>query len=207
MSIVHMMNEITEWIQKNICNGVKLKLPDDGRNDAGYNSGYELVTPAAWPMYMPTKDRLPPNAPAPIPSICVQMLDGEDGVIDGRGNMNLRLMFSAWDPGLHGQDIFTPVKDDAMAFQQWNTEEAMAFYQRRNDGWQDAWNFVDTARRVLINNNYIAGYRIAKEEGLKYGVPQEQDAVADYYPYWFAWLTVSIQYGVTSTNADLQEFI
>ena len=36
------------------------------------------VHPAAFPLYVPGKDRLPPSVPAPIPSVCVQLIESED---------------------------------------------------------------------------------------------------------------------------------
>ena len=61
MSIVNTLDSVTEWVQENICNGVTLKAPpesDQAPTDAGYE--YKRVTPTAFPLFVPLKDKLPP---------------------------------------------------------------------------------------------------------------------------------------------------
>lgn len=197
MTIVDIIDRVTKWAEEEICTKVKLKLPADDHADASYNQEYKLVTPAAFPLYVPTKDRMPPQATAPIPSLCIQLVSGRDQLVKSSGAMKLRFCFSTWDPGTHGLDIFKPIPDTSpQEYQQWNTEEAMAYYMRRSDGWRNVWNWVDVALRALESTEYIAGYRIIKEEAIDYGPVEEQDSIPDYYPYWFAWISFTIQYGI-----------
>ena len=57
MSVVHLIDTVTAWADKNICQKVKLKLPADNleANDARYH--YTLVTPAAFATYTPTTEK------------------------------------------------------------------------------------------------------------------------------------------------------
>jgi hypothetical protein len=204
-----MMDKITRWVQREICDQVKLKLPDDNHSDASYNDHYTLVHPMAFPLYVPTKDRLQPRAVAPIPSVCIQMLSGSEAMINQKGTLKLRLCFAAWDPGEHAGDIFKPKKGKRPknAYEQLNGPEALEYYARRSEGWRDVWNFVDTALRVLENAEYLEGYRIIKEQGIEYGPVAEEDSIPDFYPYWFAWVSFSVQYGIIR-KADLyQEYL
>ena len=69
MSIVNSIETVRDWLTAEVCPLVKLKLPDDKATDASYP--YKLVNPAAFSLFVPSKDRTPPNIAAPIPSVCV----------------------------------------------------------------------------------------------------------------------------------------
>lgn len=203
MAIVDMMEKVTAWAQEAICAKVKLKLPNDKAVDASYNEGYTLVHPAAFPLYVPTKDRIAPRVAAPIPSLCVQLLSGQDKA--DKGTMRLRFMLNAWDPGLHGPDVFHPAGDGQ--YTQWNGEEAMAYYERRSEGWHDVWHFVDTALRELESTAIVGGFRLVREAGIEYGPLQEDGAIPDYYPYWFAWISFTIEYGLLRDQPSYHEYL
>ena len=66
MSIVNSIETVRDWLTAEVCPLVKLKLPDDNATDASYP--YKLVNPAAFSLFVPSKDRTPPNIAAPIPS-------------------------------------------------------------------------------------------------------------------------------------------
>ena len=148
---------------------VKLKLPADNleANDARYH--YTLVTPAAFATYTPTTEKLPPNIHAPIPSLCVRILSGEDSLATNNGTAEIQMCFSAWDPGLHGADIFNPSKDKPGTWERWDTEEAKQYFKRNGTGWRDIWNFVDVALRAVESMPIIEGYRIEPNAPIKFG--------------------------------------
>ena len=106
MSIVNSIETVRDWLTAEVCPLVKLKLPDDNATDASYP--YKLVNPAAFSLFVPSKDRTPPNIAAPIPSVCVQIVQGDDDLLQSARDIKIRLCFSAWDPGYHGPDIFKP---------------------------------------------------------------------------------------------------
>lgn len=199
MTLVNTIEAITEWCQTAICDGLKLKLPDDDLNDGEFPG--ETVTPTAFPLYVPAKDRLPPKAKAPIPSICVQLKEGQDLLKDGRRELKIRLSLAAWNPGLHGSEIKEPAPHDTalggVSYHSVTDEEAVMRYNRNMDGWRDIWNFTDKALRALEGTEYIAGLRLIKEgDGIKYGHFTEDGAIWDYYPYWFMWLDFTLECGV-----------
>lgn len=195
MSIVNSIETVRGWLNTEVCPLVKLKLPDDNATDASYT--YKLVNPAAFSLFVPSKDRTPPNIAAPIPSVCVQLSQGEDDLIEHTRGIKIRLCFSAWDPGYHGPDIFTPQGSSNGAYIQQYNSEAAASFQKNGEGWRDAWNFVDTALRMIENAEYIGDLRVIKELGITFGPVAEQDAVPDFYPYWFAWAEFSVEETLT----------
>lgn len=143
MSIVNSIETVRDWLTAEVCPLVKLKLPDDKATDASYP--YKLVNPAAFSLFVPSKDRTPPNIAAPIPSVCVQLVQGDDRLIRSARSVKIRLLFSAWDPGYHGPDIYKPKGDGSGSYVQQYNEAAAAYFVKNGEGWRDAWNFVDTA--------------------------------------------------------------
>ena len=185
MSIVNSIETVRGWLNTEVCPLVKLKLPDDNATDASYP--YKLVNPAAFSLFVPSKDRTPPKVAASIPSVCVQLAQGEDDLIEHTRGIKIRLCFSAWDPGYHGPDIYIPQGNGSGTYIQ----------QKNGEGWRDAWNFVDTALRLIENAEYIGDLRVIKELGITFGPVAEQDAVPDFYPYWFAWAEFSVEETLT----------
>ena len=55
MTLVNSIDKIVSWLTENVCSKITLKLPDDYRNDTGYD--VVMVHPAAFPLYVPGKDR------------------------------------------------------------------------------------------------------------------------------------------------------
>ena len=190
MSIVNSIEIVKEWLAANVCPLVQLKLPDDNATDASYP--YKLVNPAAFSLFIPSKDRTPPKIAAPIPSVCVQIVQGKDDMIASTRGIKIRLCFAAWDPGYHGPDIFKPTGDGSGSYIQWNDEEAKALFLKNGEGWRDVWNFVDTALREIEDAEYINGLRLVKEDGITFGLFTEQDAVPDFYPFWYAWVELTV---------------
>lgn len=147
MSIVNSIETVRDWLTAEVCPLVKLKLPDDNATDASYP--YKLVNPAAFSLFVPSKDRTPPNIAAPIPSVCVQIVQGDDDLLQSARDIKIRLCFSAWDPGYHGPDIFKPKGDGSGTYIQQYNEAAASYFVKNGEGWRDAWNFVDTALRLI----------------------------------------------------------
>ena len=211
MTIVQSIETIRDWLEANVCSLVELKLPDD--NAAAETYPYKLVKPAAFSLFVPGKDRLPQSV-APIPSVCVQLLEGSDSLLESKGRLRVRLVFSAWNPGQHGPDTRPPasgvdihVEPAKAAGSLPHSGAGAGSFTRNADGWRDAWSFVDVALRELENAEYLGGLRIAKEEGIAFGPLTEQDAVVDYYPYWFAWISFSVQYGIARNPKQYRDLL
>lgn len=203
MTLVESIDRVVEWLQENVCSQITLKLPDDYRNDIAYD--VEFVNPAAFPLYVPGKDRLPPNVPAPIPSVCVQLMEGSDDLLTRKRQLNIRLCLACWNPGTHGEELVEP-RPDANALGGVSyyhvTGDAAQTYARNMDGWRDSFNFMDLVLREIEDTEYIAGHRLAKETGIKYGLFTEEGNIWDYYPYWHSWITLTLEAGVVAKTPD-----
>jgi hypothetical protein len=188
MAIVDDLNRIADWMQANVCDLVKLKMPADDVNTDGY--AYELVTPTAFALFQPGKDMLPPAVKAPIPSLCVRLEGGEHRPAEGVHELRLIVHFAVWNPGTHGKDVFQPVGGSG-----WHgyNNAASTEFKRNTDGWQDLYSFIDVALRAIESAGYIDGLRVKAEDGIKYGMEDYQ--LDDFYPYWPAWIRFTVQAG------------
>ena len=209
MTLVNSIDKIVNWLTENVCSKLTLKLPDDYRNDTGYD--VVMVNPAAFPLYVPGKDRLPPNVAAPIPSVCVQLMEGSDELIQKKRQLQIRLCLACWNPGQHGGEIFNP-RENAKATGGYsyyvNTGEAAKTYSRNMDGWRDCYNLADLVLREIETAEYIAGHRLVKEQGIKFGPFTEDGNVWDYYPYWHSWISFALEIGTTpAIPKEYEEFL
>lgn len=191
MSIVSDLDMVRDWVQENICSEIKLKLPADTDNR---EYSYELVTPETFVLYLPSKDRLPPGALSPIPSVCIELLEGKEDAT-GLGTVDLRLVFSAWDPGIHGPDIFDPVEGKPGHFTGRYSKDSREFYRRCSEGWRDLWNFIDLALRKLESAGSVGGLALDRKAGIQYGMFSQDGALLDFYPYWHGWITLTLNRG------------
>lgn len=211
MTLIKILDGIREWCETEICPKVKLKLPNDNNNGVGYE--YRLVNPAAFVLSVPAKDRLPPRVPAPVPSVCVQLMEGTDSLIEKTRQLKIRLCLSAWNPGEHGGDIFIPHKNETQLggfhYRQWVGGEAAEHYERNAEGWRDLYNFADTALMCVHNAEHLAGTRIVKSAGITYGPFTDDDgAIWEAYPYWHSWILFTLECGVVQrTPPEYAEFL
>ena len=206
MLLVESIDKVVAWLDTNVCSQIQLKLPDDFKNDKEYN--VEFVKPAAFPLYTPGKDRLPPNVPAPIPSVCAQLLEGSDDLLKKQRRLQFRLCLACWSPGEHGGELFFPSQNQAAigGYSYYRvTGEAAETYKRNMNGWRDSFNFADLVLREIESTEYIAGHRLVKEQGIKYGLFTEDGNIWIYYPYWHNWITFTLEAGVTAATPKQYE--
>lgn len=196
MTLVQSIDSFVRWLNEKVCNQILLKVPDDDRNDSGYD--VEFVNPVAYPLYFPGKDRLPPKVQSPFPGIAVQLIEGEDDLLKNNRQLQFRLCIACWNPGTHGEEVLHNKEDKTAigGYQYYNKNEKS--YERNMQGWRDAFNFADIIVREIENTEYIEGHRIIKEKGIKFGVFTEDGNILDYYPYWQKWITVSLESGLST---------
>lgn len=190
-TLTNIIDRVTAWADENICQKVKLKAPPDDL-DAPDGQGYEykLVTPAAFSLFIPSKEKLPPKVHVPFPSLCVRVVGGEDG--RQFGNVNIELWFATWNPGTHGKDILKPVDGVPMTYEAWEGSEAEAYFKRNTEGWRDLWNWIDTALRELESTDSIDGMKINREVPFRYSPAKDEDGISDFYPFWFGYISFTI---------------
>ena len=207
MSVVTTIDDVTEWVRNNICPKVRLKVPPEENEpmDEEAAEAYKLVHPAAFAMYVPTSEKLPPGVVSRIPSICVRVLEGEDDVKAREGTIRLQLAFSTYDHGIHGKDVFKPVLPNVM--EQWTGPESDAYFLRNGGGWRDAWNLVDIALAEIESAATIGGLRLDLTQPIAFGPLKDQEGIPDFYPFWFAWVEFSLTRKLIRHTGEYDNFL
>ena len=204
MTLVKSIDNVVKWLNENVCGQIALKLPDDYKNDGSYD--VEFVNPAAFPLYVPGKDRLPPSVSAPIPSVCVQLMEGSDDLLAKKRQLKIRLCLACWNPGEHGAEVLQARKNEnALGGHSYYSVagEAAQKYARNMEGWRDSFNFADLVLREVEGAEYIAGHRLVKEAGITYGLFTEEGNIWDYYPYWHNWISFTLEAGVVVKTPEI----
>lgn len=199
--IVTVIDALTKWAKDNICDEIQLKVPPE--NTAAVDSGYsyKLANPEALPMYLPPSDKLPQGIKFTHPSLCVRFLKAGDSMTKGEGYVDVQFLFSVWDPGDHGEDLYLPNGDGSY------TKRDDPGFEKGSSGWRDVWNFVDIARRALESVISIEGLAIDKYTDIEYGPITEQEAIVDAYPYWYSWLSFRVTYPLMRNNEDIEKYL
>ena len=208
MTVVGILDTIVEWAKSEVCSKIRLKSPpeDDGEsNSAGYD--YKLITPACFPFFVPSKDKLPPSISTPIPSLCVRILEGDDNLAESRRMAVVEFAFSTWSTGTHGKDFFLKHLADGMRRVQWTGEEAEKHFTRNNEGWRDAWNWVDIALREIENTPSIGGIEIDRAAGVKFYPFKEQESIPDYTPFWFTGIQFTVKLPLVRNVVEYEELL
>lgn len=204
MTLVESIDKVVDWLNTKVCSQLSLKLPDDYTNDKSYD--VKFVKPTAFPLYIPAKDRLPPSVPAPIPSVCVQLMEGNDDLLHEKRQLKVRLCLACWNPGEHGAEVLQARKNDAAlgGYSFYNvTGEAAKTYTRNMEGWRDSFNFADIVLRELEGTEYIEGLRLVKESEIKFGLFSEEGNIWDYYPYWHNWISFTLEVGIVAKTPEI----
>lgn len=202
MTTKQIIEDITLWTDENICKKIKLKLPDDDTNDGRYE--LQTVTPAAFPLFVPAKDRMPPNIQAPIPSVAVQLIEGSENLKKGERRLRIRLCLSTWNPGTHPGERLYPDRDESKlgGYTYQMGDASKEKYQRNYDGWKDLYNFQDIALAALEGTEFFAGIRIDMDEPVTYGPFTEEGVIWDYYPYWSGWIAFTAICGMPYKRSE-----
>lgn len=204
MTITETLDALQAWFDEHISQKVTLKLPTDSQ----VTGEATLVHPATFALYVPAKDRTPPNVPAPIPSLCVQLMKGEDKTFDHKRKLTIRICLAAWNPGEQTGATFYPHTSATDYFHKKYSQGAdEPTYNRNLDGWRDVWNFVDFCLATLHKTDIIEGFRIVKEDGIDYGPFTEDGAIWDYYPYWHSWIAFTLEGGLVANVPDYSNFL
>lgn len=212
MTVVGILDTLTDWVRENICTKLQLKVPPDaetGATDAGYE--YKRVHPAAFALYVPAKDKLPPAVLSPFPSVCVRIVDGADDLsakqASAKRSINVQLCFSTWDPGTHGEDVILPNPENVLEPTRWTGQEADAYFRRHGEGWRDAWNMVDVALREIERRTNVGGLVIDQTVPIQFGPLKERESIPDYYPFWFTWVSFAVTCPVHRVNEDVDKYL
>ena len=190
MELNELIDNLTKWVYYNLCYDVELLKPTDKRMSSDYN----LVTPKAFALYIPPKDQLPPDIEVQIPSVCLQLLNGEDDMTSEMRNLSFRLSFSTYRPG-----TFEDVTDD-----EGNTETV---FVKNADGWKDLWLWVSRSLNKLQSDLYIEGVKVDTSTPMKYGHFQIDENLVDAYPMWYAWIELTVTCGISQKTHDYNNYL
>lgn len=205
MSVVKILDDVTDWAKHNICSKIELKVPPKSGEPNDHDYDYKTARPVAFTMYVPTDDKLPKDIPSAFPSLCVRFIEGADDAANNKGSIGIQFLLSAWNPGTHSQERFTVQNNDPT---QWAADsQAGEPFERNGDGWRDIWNFADIAIQAVESVTNISGYEIDRTVPVKFGPLTEQEAVPDFYPFWFAWVSFQLTYPLQRKIQDVQEFL
>ena len=204
MSVVHIIDALTNWAREHICKEIKLKVPPaDETEPMDTEYIYQLANPAAFPMYIPTGDKFPNGIHFSHPSLCVRFLSAQDDLAQKIGGMDVQIVFCVWDPGKHSEDIFHPNGDGSFRRQ----EAAETEFEQDGLGWRDVWNFVDLAVRKLESADHIGPCTIDKSVPFEYGPVKVDEAIADFYPFWYAELSFHVTYPLMRNNEEYDQYL
>lgn len=200
MDLSSIIITITKWLNENVCPEVTLKVPAEDREPDDDTYEYQAVHPTAFPLFVPTRDKLPPHVKSNVPSICVQLMSGTDLLHERE--VTIALGFGAWSPGTYKEDWIN-----------WQGEEDPVFRKDMN-GWMDAWNMVDIAARKIQSTTYLGdNLEVMQHEPFDYGPYRQPKENLDdewqdsYYPFWFAYLRFKVRCTVLRNNPDFQKFL
>lgn len=200
MTIARTIDLICDWLNAGVCQEVELKKPATDKEPTDINYDYQLVHPYAFPLYLPTKDNLPPNAECTFPSICVQLEYGTD--TSNNREMNISLGFGAWTPGIHPKDWIIPEDGE-----DYDTET----FKKSMEGWRDLWNFADRTITAIEQTTYIGQDESEKVEvmkdGMEFGPYKEEDSIPSFYPHWFGYFKFRVRSTLLRNNQDIINFL
>ena len=198
MTITDSLIKISDWLNAGVCQQFMFKTPPAEGTPINDKWNYEEVHPHAFPFFIPTKDKLPPNVVTNMPSVCVQLVDGSDNPAKGERDMTINLGISTWNPGVHSKDIYYPKGTEPSEPEK---------YRSGYDGWMDAWNFVDAVVRKLESMTGIDGMCLSPGMPVKFSPYKEQDTIPDFYPHWFAYVQFTVRSDFIRNNQDVEQFL
>lgn len=183
MQIDSIIDNLTDWCQKNICDNVRFLLPNETKAGKGYQP--EWVNPTAFSLYIPTKDMLPPDVESKYPALCVQLISGEDDLEEGMEYLDMRIALAIWNPGTYEYE---------------GTEYTLT---RDTTGSKEILRFVNYVKTKLQETIYIEGCRIDRNSRMKFGFFTQEDSLVNTYPEWYAFITFRLKCGVSARNNKL----
>ena len=200
-TIVSVIDAVTAWAREHICSAIQLKVPPDNASPMDAEYTYRLDHPEAIPMYLSPGDKLPTGIRFTHPSLCVRFLKAADNVAGNTGYVDVQMIFSVWDPGDHGEDLYLPNGDGSYE------KRSEPGFEKGSSGWRDVWNFVDIARRALGSASSIDGMALDRSTDIEYGPITEQGSIVDAYPYWYSWITFRLTYSLMRNNQEIETFL
>lgn len=163
MSTVKVLNEIKDFLEKNVTPKIKLRLPND--KDI---TEYSLVNPKVHIGWVPPKEYLPPDVNFSVPCVVVGLDNGEDDNTDSSYNIRLTVVVYS--------QIFSPYS--------FITNEQNHY--SNFEGYVELLNLIDLAKAKLRKDTIINKY-VKIDSSIQWGMYEEQPL-----PYWYGYMRFKV---------------
>ena len=194
MSVVVDLERIAEWARETICSQISLKVPDDDHMDMDYE--YETVNPNVYTLFVPNEDDLRQPAKSIAPYLAVQVVGVEDDAKLSQRVYSIRFLLAAWNPGMHGAgDVLayrkhSGAEDDYRVYYEQTPSET---FQATDEGWRDAWNFLDLTLWALESFALPDGLTLVRDEEIRSFPYQVDGDLVDCYPYFYNYVEFKVR--------------
>ncbi len=207
MTTVKAMDTICSYLKDNVCPKIQYLVPAE--KDAGdYIPNYK--NPEVFAFYEPSKSRMPPGITHTVPGIVVILKKRTDDLISGKSEFDIELSFCIWKPGEYISNKEVDLQQIVSYSEQMQIEYASKGdkkYTRTEDGWKDVYNFIDEVRQGVVHDGQMGNLKIKMDVPIQYGPYTQDKAIVDAYPYYYAWLTLTLETIVTPIGTKLDEFL
>lgn len=196
MTIANDMQIVKDWAQREICDKLQFKKPDD--DNAGREYQLEYEKPTAFLDYVQV------GSNATYPHLAIHAQKGEDVRENSMRIVEVLFSFGIWNPGIHpGEELMR--QEDGSYIP--NDEPDQTFKRGTQEGWRDVTNFLDVALETLESSTTIDGIRIRHEDGIKWGKYSEENSLMDFHPYYLMWATFSIEAPIIRNIQKIEELL
>lgn len=196
MTVTDSLIKIADWLNNRVCQKFAFKVPPKEGMPIDDRYEYKEAHPQAFPVFIPAKDKLPPDIEINMPAVAVQVVSGEDDTIASHRDLTFNLALACWNPGRHSKDVYYPSG---------KRPEIPEKYKSTYSGWMDVWNFTDMILRELESVANISGMRI--QGNITFGAYKEQESITDYYPLWFTWIQFTVQGNFLRNGEAYNDFL
>ncbi len=164
MSTVKVLEEIKQFLNKQVTEKIKLRCPDDTNT-----TEYSLINPNIFVGWVPPKGYLPESILSPVPCIVVGLDDAEDDSAEAVYRIRLTAvvysqLYSPYQAKIGAEKVYTNF-----------------------DGYVELLNLLDTMKAKIKNKMLINNY-VMVDSPVKWGMYLEQPM-----PYWYGYMTFSVR--------------
>ena len=189
MSKTQIIEDIENWLNQSVLPNIKLKKPLSAQD-------YKMEEPKAYSMYLPNKEMIDSFYDYPYPSVLVQFKNSTDYLKAHTGEVDILLHIAVWNPGKHRPEM--------------GKQEAASpglKYLRSADGWKDTTIVAEIIENQLLTEGSINGHRILFEKGIRTYPYAEENAIIDFYPFFFMEMEFSIENAFATTPKPYQKYL
>lgn len=208
MNTVAAIHTVMNFLEDKVCPYVQFLVPskDDAKE---YIEQY--AHPKVFAFFEPAKGRVPNGVLYTTPNVAVQLQSGSDDVDANEQFYNFVLAFSIWRPGDYNKlkevELESPgILEEEEVKISYKAEKERS-YIRNEDGWKDVYHFLDETKNAIIYDGQIGNLKLKTSVPIKYGPYSKDGAIVDFYPYYHAWMSFTLQEIVTPVSRNIDKFL